>query len=331
MPDIALTDRYHRHLNYLRVSITDRCNLKCIYCQPRGDIPRLEHEDILTYEEILRIVKIAGSLGVTKVRVTGGEPLVRKGVYRFLGQLRRIEALTDVSLTTNALLLAKHVKDLKAAGIRRINISLDTLDKDKFAKITGFNRFEEVWAGIMKAHEAGFSPIKINTVALPGINDDELQALAGLTRRYPFHVRFIEYMPIGSSAISSAKSLLAPEIRSRVESALGPLEPVASGENDGPASRYRFESAAGEVGFITALSHHFCHRCNRLRLTAAGQLRTCLLSDYQLDIKAPLRRGCSDTSIAELFMEAVAHKSRQHTLTDIQSKPVVGQMSAIGG
>ncbi len=331
MPDIALTDRYNRHLNYLRVSITDRCNLKCIYCQPRRGIPRLEHEDILTYEEILRIVKIAGSLGVTKVRVTGGEPLVRKGVYRFLGQLRRITALTDVSLTTNALLLAEHIQELKTAGIRRINISLDTLDKDKFAKITGLDCFEKVWAGIMKAHEAGFSPIKINTVALPGINDDELQTLAGLTLRYPFHVRFIEYMPIGSSAIRSTESLLAPEIRFRIESALGPLEPVASSESDGPASRFRFKSAAGEVGLITALSHHFCHRCNRLRLTAAGQLRTCLLSGYQLDIKTPLRRGCSDTAIAELFMEAVSHNTRQHNLTGIHGQPVVGQMSAIGG
>jgi cyclic pyranopterin phosphate synthase len=331
VPDIALTDRYNRHLNYLRVSITDRCNLKCIYCQPRGDIAKLDHQDILTYEEILRIVKIAGRLGVSKVRVTGGEPLVRKGVYRFLAQLRGIQALTDVSLTTNALLLAKHIQDLKRAGIRRINISLDTLEKEKFAKITGFDRFEAVWSGIMKAHEAGFSPIKINTVALPGINDDELQNLAGLTRRLPFHVRFIEYMPIGASALTGSKALLAPKIRSRIESVLGPLEPVAGSQNDGPASRFRFEDAAGEVGFITALSHHFCHRCNRLRLTAAGQLRTCLLSDYQIDLKAPIRRGCSDTAIAEIFMEAVAHKSRRHSLTEIPGQSVVGQMSAIGG
>ena len=197
MPNRKLIDAYNRRLNYLRISITDRCNLKCIYCVPKDFIPRLPHDEILRYEEILRIVNVGVDLGITKVRVTGGEPLVRKGVYDFLGQLTRIKGLTDVALTTNGIFLKENIEKIKSANIKRINISLDTLDREKYAKTTGLDKFQQVWQGIELAHKSGFDPIKINVVALRGINEDELTSFARLSLSHPVHIRFIEYLPIG--------------------------------------------------------------------------------------------------------------------------------------
>jgi cyclic pyranopterin phosphate synthase len=327
---MKLIDPCNRHLNYLRISITDRCNLKCIYCVPRDLITRLSHADILTYEEILRLVKVGIQLGISKVRVTGGEPLVRKGVYEFLGELSRISGLTDLSLTTNGVALKDNLEKIKAAGIKRINISLDTLKRQKFSKITGFDLFDQVWQGIEKALEMGFHPIKINVVALNGVNDDELLDMAHLSVEYPFHIRFIEYMPIGDSQMGNTPLLLAPEIKKRL-SEIGKLIPIRNSINDGPARRYRFKGARGEVGFIHALSHHFCDRCNRLRLTASGQLRPCLLSGHQEDIKGPLRAGCSNEELAQIFFRAVRHKPSDHNLAIGNPSRVCGQMRAIGG
>lgn len=330
MAGLKLIDPYNRHLNYLRISITDRCNLKCIYCVPRDLIPRLSHDDILTYEEILRVVRVGVKLGISKIRVTGGEPLVRKGVYDFLSELSRIDGLVDLSLTTNGVALKDNLKKIKAAGIKRINISLDTLKREKFALITGMNLFDQVWQGIEGAREMAFHPIKINVVALNGVNDDELVDMAQLSFDHPFHIRFIEYMPIGESQMGNSPLLLAPEIKKRI-SVLGNLIPVRNTTNDGPAQRYRFEGALGEIGFIHALSHHFCDRCNRLRLTARGQLRPCLLSDHHVDIRGPLRSGCSDDQVAEIFFKAVSHKPSDHNLAGRNSTRVCGQMHSIGG
>lgn len=327
---MKLIDPCNRHLNYLRISITDRCNLKCVYCVPRDQIPRLTHEDILTYEEILKIVKIGVKLGITKLRVTGGEPLVRKGVYDFLRELRRIDGLTDLSLTTNGVALKDNLARIKSAGINRINISLDTLDRKKFHAITGLDLFDQVWQGIEMARNMGFDPIKLNVVALNGINDDELKDMALLSYDNPFHIRFIEYMPIGESQIANGPLLLAPDIKKRI-SELGQLIPIRNSVNDGPARRYRFEGARGEIGFIHALSHHFCDRCNRLRLTASGSLRPCLLSDHHEDIKGPLREGALDRDLAEIFFKAVRHKPSDHNLAVGGSARVCGQMRAIGG
>jgi cyclic pyranopterin phosphate synthase len=328
---LKLIDPYNRHLNYLRISITDRCNLKCIYCVPRNLIERLPHTEILKYEEILRIVRVGIRLGISKVRVTGGEPLVRKGVYGFLHQLSVLDGLTDLSLTTNGVSLKDNLEKIKAAGIRRINISLDTLNRKKYEQITGFDLFDQIWQGIEKALEMGFHPIKLNVVALDGINDDELTDMARLSFDYPLHIRFIEYMPIGESQLGNGPLLLAPEIKKRICNELGQLISVRNSANDGPAQRYRFEGAKGEVGFIHALSQHFCDRCNRLRLTASGQLRPCLLSDRHEDIKGPLRSGCSDEQLAEIFLKAVRHKPSDHNLTIGNSLRVNGRMSAIGG
>ena len=330
MAKLKLIDPCNRYLNYLRISITDRCNLKCIYCVPRDLIPRLSHDEILTYEEILKVVRVGVKLGISKIRVTGGEPLVRKGVYEFLAKLSRISGLTDLSLTTNAVALKDNLQRIKSAGIKRINVSLDTIKPEKFAKITGMDLFDQVWQGIEGALEMGFHPIKINVVALNGVNDEELIDMAQLSFDYPFHIRFIEYMPIGQSQMGNGPLLLAPEIKKRI-SVLGHLIPVRNSANDGPAQRYRFDGAAGEIGFIHAMSHHFCDRCNRLRLTARGQLRPCLLSDHHEDVRDPLRDGCSDDQLAEIFFKAVRHKPSDHNLALQNPARVCGQMHAIGG
>ncbi len=330
MADLKLIDPYNRHLNYLRISITDRCNLKCIYCVPRDLVPRLSHAEIMTYEEILRLVRIGIRLGISKIRVTGGEPLVRKGVYGFLADLSGLDGLADLSLTTNGVTLKDNLHKIKAAGINRINISLDTLDRKKFERITGFDRFDQVWQGIEMAMEMGFQPIKLNIVALNGVNDDELADMARLSMRFPLHIRFIEYMPIGESQIGNGPLLLAPEIKQRI-SVLGNLIPVPNTLNDGPAQRYHFEGAAGEIGFIHALSHHFCDRCNRLRLTARGQLRPCLLSDHHEDVKGIMRSGGTDEQLAEVFFKAVDHKPSDHNLAVQKQCAVCSQMSSIGG
>jgi cyclic pyranopterin phosphate synthase len=325
-----LVDNFNRHLNYLRISITDRCNLQCRYCEPRDLIPKLSHTDILTYEEILRLVRVATRLGISKVRITGGEPLVRKGVYEFLHELTATEGLKDVSLTTNGVLLKDNLEKIQAAGISRINISLDTLNPTKYHEITGRDEFDRVWQGIEKAHQMGFYPIKLNIVALKGINEEEFVAMAQLSFHYPFHIRFIEYMPIGRSDFNADSLLLAPEIKSRI-SHLGNLATVQEDEHDGPARRYKYEDAIGEIGFIPALSQHFCNKCNRLRLTASGQLRPCLLSDHQEDLKEAIRQDCSDQQLADIFIKAVRHKPSDHNLVAKNPARVCGQMRAIGG
>ena len=325
-----LIDNYKRHLNYLRISITDRCNLRCLYCAPGGLVPKQSHADILRYEEILRIVQVGVGLGISKVRLTGGEPLVRKGVYTFLKDLTAVEGLSDISLTTNGVLLAEHAEAIKTAGIQRINISLDTLDARKYKLIAGYDLFEQVWAGIEKAKKLGFEPIKINVVALKGYNDDEFTDLARLSLTYPFHIRFIEYMPIGNPQMRNGDYILAPDIKLSI-SELGELIPVNKSESDGPAERYRIKGAVGEIGFIPAMSQHFCQTCNRLRLTANGQLRPCLLSDKQLDIRGPLRAGCSDDDLKAIFHQAVHHKHAAHHLSPEGSCRVNDAMTGIGG
>ena len=325
-----LVDKYNRHLNYLRISITDRCNLRCLYCAPGGLVPKLDHEEILRYEEILRIVRIGVGLGISKVRLTGGEPLMRAGVYEFIRELTSVDGLSDISLTTNGVMLHENIEKIESAGIKRINISLDTLNRKKYKYITGYDRFNQVWAGIEKAYAHGFDPIKLNVVALKGYNDDEFVDLARLSMTYPFHIRFIEYMPIGNPLMKSGDYILAPDIQSRL-SVLGDLVPVERKGMDGPAQRYRLKDARGEIGFIQAMSQHFCHTCNRLRLTANGQLRPCLLSDKQLDIRSPLRSGCSDDELKAVFFRAVQYKHESHHFAPGSPFRVHGAMSDIGG
>ncbi len=327
---MKLIDSYNRNLNYLRVSITDRCNLNCMYCVPNRFKPKLSHEEILRYEEILRVINICSELGISKVRVTGGEPLVRKGVYSFLKQLTEVDGISDFSLTTNGVLLRENIDRIKTAGIKRINISLDTINREKYEKITGHNLFDQTWNGVLKALEAGFAPIKLNAVVLSEINDNELLELARLSFSYPFHIRFIEYMPIGNPRMNYCRHMLAPEIK-KLLGELGELIPLESGKVDGPSQRYKFEGAKGEVGIISPISQHFCDKCNRLRLTADGQLRVCLLSDFQEDLKGPLRSGVSDREIADIILKAVQAKPGKHKVSQKSSKSVSTQMTSIGG
>ena len=261
-------DQHNRKITYLRVSVTDRCNLRCTYCLPVKDLKLCDHAHILSYEEILKVIHAAVDVGVSKVRLTGGEPLVRRNFMHLVASVCQIPGLKDVSITTNGVLLKGKAKELFDAGVNRINVSLDTLDSAKYAKVTGRDCFNDVLEGLKEAEEVGFSPIKMNVVAIRGLNDNELDSFAELSVKKPYHVRFIEYMPIGHDSYwTPDRYISTDEIRTKLES-FGPLHRVARSTRDGPAKRYRFESAKGEIGFISALSHHFCPSCNRLRLTA---------------------------------------------------------------
>ncbi len=320
-----------RKVNYLRISITDRCNFRCRYCVPREPSMLVRHNQIATYEEILHIVQQSLALGINKVRITGGEPFVRKGILHFLEKLCRITALSDVSVTTNGYFLdTDTIQQLLNIGVKRLNISLDTLKRERFEYITGRDGFDLVMENILNAHALGISPLKINTVILRHINDDEIQDLAALSIKYPFHVRFIEYMPMGNTLIEDGQKVLAPEIKERIQS-LGKLIPVLKGPNDGPADRYKLENAKGEIGFITPVSNHFCHECNRLRLTATGGLRPCLLRDDEKDILTPLRHGASGKALQEIIRDAVKSKPASHNLCDVRRHDITTQMNAIGG
>jgi cyclic pyranopterin phosphate synthase len=330
-----MLDQYERNINYLRVSVTDRCNLRCTYCMPKEGLSRIGHDDILRYEEIHRIIRIAAGLGITKVRITGGEPLVRRGVAEFIASLHTIPELKDLSLTTNGILLEGCTESLFAAGIRRINISLDSLNAEKYARITRGGEIQDVLRGIRKVRETGFSPIKINIVAIKGFNDDEIMDFARLTLENPYQVRFIELMPLGRAGIeNNGRYLSNAVIRERIET-MGRLEPVVGRENgiNGPAQIYRLAGSAGEIGFISPVSHHFCRTCNRLRLTADGHLRTCLLSDDETDLKSPLRSGCADGVIRELIRGAISRKPEQHDMACGEShiKKCMKEMPGIGG
>lgn len=328
-----LIDRYNRRLDYLRVSITDKCNFRCMYCMTHEPFQKLSHEDILRYEEILRIVRVGIDHGIRKVRITGGEPLIRRGLIDFLTELSSYQGIKDLALTTNGLLLENMAEDLKKAGLKRLNVSLDSLKPVRFKAITGVDGHSKVWRSILLARDLGFSPIKINVVAMRGVNDDEIPDFAALTFDNPFHIRFIEYMPVGRPArASGGHPLLTPEIRERV-AAVAPLVPVESKNGDGPARRFRFEGAQGEVGFISPVSEHFCSTCNRIRLTAAGQLRPCLLSDRSIDIAGILRKDGSDDQLFEQFLLAADMKHERHRIGagDLVKDRILTGMSSIGG
>ncbi len=326
-----LYDPYQRRINYLRISVTDRCNLRCRYCMPEEGVPLIPHDKILTYEEILRLVHLFVSEGISKVRLTGGEPLVRKGIVEFVAHLSKIEGIKDLSLTTNGILLKDFAKALKEAGLKRVNISLDTLRKERFYHITRRNGFEQVWKGIEEALNAQLSPIKINMVAIRGMNDDEIESFAQLTFHLPLTIRYIEYMPSGNGEEwKEGRILTIKEIKARLERK-APLIPVPSDPLDGPAQRFHFEGALGEIGLIGPVSDHFCGNCNRLRLTPDGKIRTCLFSDEEIDVRQYLRNGAGDEEIRERLLEALKSKPEKHQINTHPFKKCQRNMSAIGG
>lgn len=325
-----MKDAYHREINYLRVSVTDRCNLRCIYCMPPEGVQSLPHDDILHLEEIVTIVKAAALIGVKKVRLTGGEPLLRKGLGDLVRSITDIPGIDDIALTTNGLLLPSWVKVLKESGLNRVNISLDTLRADRYREITRNGNLDGVWRGIDAAFEYGLHPVKLNTVVIRGFNDDEVVAMAGLTLKRPLNIRFIELMPIGpSNSWTTGRFVPAEEIMSVVNNRLGQLVPAKISVGNGPAQYYRLQDAPGTIGFITSMSEHFCRSCNRLRLTASGSLRPCLYDGREVDLKTPLREGAGINEISDLIMRAVALKpDRHHMLDGWQDKR---GMSQIGG
>ena len=328
-----LVDAYGRKIDYLRISITDHCNLKCYYCTPFSGRDHLSRTQILSYEEMLKVAKAAAHCGITKIRITGGEPLVRKGVVEFCRMLSEIDGLNSLALTTNGIYLEEMAEPLFNAGVRRINISLDTLRPERFEKITGYNRLPRVLAGIRRAEQIGMQPIKINTVVMRGINDDEIEDLARLTLDKPYHVRFIELMPTDSSAYGYYESLFIPveEFMEKINQVdRVKIEPTT--DSYGPARLCKLPGAIGKIGFIAPISWHFCGSCNRLRLTADGKIKTCLFSQEEIDIKAPLRTGALQNDIINIFRQAVAEKPSGHHLNAKDHQNACQRaMHAIGG
>ena len=312
-----MKDVFRREIDYLRISITDKCNLRCVYCMPEEGIKLRPHLEILRFEEILELVKVAADLGISKVRITGGEPLVRRGVVPFIRDLTRIPGIKDVAMTTNGVLLPKLGPELKRAGLNRLNISLDTLEPEKFRKITRVGNLHQVWEGIEAALDLKFGPIKINTVVMRGINDDEILDFVRLIFLYPLHVRFIECMPIGEADGWAQQSMVPQaEIKARVEERfrLEPSDDHILGA--GPAQYYQVPGALGSLGFISPITAHFCPACNRLRLTSDGRLRPCLNSRWEIDLKEPLRAGASKEELSRLFLEAVKKKPQCHSMSE---------------
>lgn len=312
-----MQDTFGRRIEYLRISVTDKCNLRCVYCMPERGLPWLRHDDILRYEEIAQIVGVMAGMGLKRLRLTGGEPLVRRDVPTLVAMLRVIPGIEDIALSTNAVLLEEQADALKAAGINRVNISLDSLRPDRVDAIARrAGTAERVFAGIAAAERAGFEPLKINVVVLRGRNSDELEDFARATIDRPWHVRFIEVMPVGENLdISANEYVPATEMLARLRR-IGELAPVDGPAGNGPATYFRFAQARGTVGVITPMSHNYCDRCNRMRLTADGQLRPCLFGDLQTNLRDPLRRGAALDPLIEATLRI---KPERHHLVQGQA------------
>ena len=307
-----MRDGTGRELNYLRLAVTDRCNLRCFYCSPPGSIHRLPRSGILTYEEMRRLVALLAQHRINKVRLTGGEPLIRKGVLNFASELSAIPGIKILAMTTNGTSLAKRLPEIVAAGIRFLNVSLDTLDRSQFEKITGRDELPAVLDGLDAALSTGLH-LKINTVVLRGINEDQILPLARLAETSPLQVRFIERMPLGPAGQQTDSFVTSSEIIERLQSSFD-IKPEGSGP--GISVRYSVEGFEGGLAVIAPLTMHFCGHCNRLRLTPDGHLKTCLLADNEVDLRSPLRSGCTDAELLELIAGAVESKLDQHPLLE---------------
>jgi cyclic pyranopterin phosphate synthase len=306
-----------RTVSYLRLSVTDRCNLRCVYCMPQAGIRLLPQAEILTYDEIEGILaSVAAPLGLRGIRVTGGEPLVRGGIVGLVSRLARLPGVEELSMTTNGLLLPRFAADLRAAGLQRVNVSLDTLRAERYRSICRGGDPELVFAGIRAAEAAGLQPVKINMVVIPGVNDDEVEEMAALTMDAPRHVRFIEFMPVGNAVLQRERSYIpSAALRARIQARFGLEESPVAPVGRGPARYWRIPGAAGTVGFISPLSQHFCAGCNRIRLTADCWVRTCLLTDrIGVDVKQAYRAGVRGGGLVELFREAIRLKPPSHDL-----------------
>lgn len=324
-------DSYARNIDYLRVSVTNRCNLRCKYCMPEEGVDDLGHTGILTLEEIAHLVRIGAQVGIRKVRLTGGEPLVRKNISRLIAEIADIPQISDIAITTNGMLFADMAEELQAAGLTRVNFSLDSLDADRFRNITRRGNLRDVVRAITKAMELGIKPIKINTVVMKGINDQEILDFVELAKAMPLHVRFIEFMPVGDLPFYQTDRMVpVSEIRERIEQKYELYKGTVVPGN-GPAKAYRIRGGMGTVGFISAMSDHFCSECNRIRMTADGKLRGCLFAKEEVNLRLALQNHASDEKLADIFSKAIREKPQRHHMDEGWGADNKRKMYQIGG
>ncbi len=327
----SLIDSFGRPHNNLRISVTDRCNIRCVYCMPE-DVTFLPRAQLLSFEEIERVARVAATLGIDKIRLTGGEPLVRKDVPRLVEKLAAIPGINDVGLTTNGILLANQAKALRQAGLKRINISIDTLDPAKFERLTRRTGLDNVIDGILAARAAGFDPVKLNSVAIKGVTEDDVVPLARFARDQGVELRFIEYMPLDSGHLwEREKVLFASDILAMITAEIGPLSPSLDQDPRAPALDYQYDDGKGRLGFIASVSRPFCMSCNRIRLTSDGKLRNCLFSLDETDLREILRSGRPDSEIASAIRDSVAAKWEGHEINTARFIQPLRLMNAIGG
>jgi cyclic pyranopterin phosphate synthase len=323
-------DRFGRNIRYLRISLTDHCNLRCVYCMPE-DMTFRPRAELMQDDEILYLVRLFSNLGFNKIRLTGGEPTVRANLVELVRSIASTPGIDSLSMTTNGVLLSRLARPLKEAGLQRVNVSIDTLDKEKFHRLTRWGELKQVWEGIQAAEDAGLAPIKINAVVVRGYNETDVVDLSRLTIEHPWQVRFIEMMPFaGATELQVTQSVNSAEMIARIEDALGPLEELHNGRLDGEARIFRLPGAVGELGFISTVTAPFCADCNRARLTADGLLRLCLLREREVDLLTPLRQGASLDELRDLILDGVWHKPWGHGLAD-GIIPLNRVMSEIGG
>jgi cyclic pyranopterin phosphate synthase len=327
---MALIDGFGRVMTNLRLSVTDRCNLRCVYCMPAHP-EWMPQPEILSFEEIVRLARVAVSLGITDFRITGGEPTARKELPELVRALAAVPGVRDLAMTTNGILLDRLAAPLRAAGLHRLNVSLDTLQGEKFVHLARRDGFRQTWEGLEAADRAGFRPIKINMVVLRGVNDDEIVDFAAMARTRPWQIRFIEFMPLdGDNTWSRDQVVPAREILARIHERW-PLDLSTDGPLHDPARIHRFKDGQGDIGVIASVTEPFCGSCDRLRVTPDGRLRTCLFSTWETDLKGPMRSGASDADLASLFRSAVAKKEAGHGINDERFVKPARAMYAIGG
>ena len=326
-----MIDTNGRNINYLRISITDRCNLRCRYCMPLQGVEKLDHDRILSLEEIARLVKVSAQLGIRKIRLTGGEPLVRRNICQLIGYIREIPEIDDIALTTNGVLFANIAEELQGSGLDRVNFSLDTLVAEKYRYITRQGNLDDATRAIKKALELKMEPVKINTVLIRGFNDNEVLDFADLAFNYPLHVRFIEFMPIGDLQFWNRDNIItSQEARDLIKQKYTLVEGKKV-KGSGPAKYYNLEGGQGSLGFISPMSNHFCGECNRIRMTAEGKLRGCLYDKTETDLKLAIDHGASDEELRQLFLKTINTKPDKHNMNAGWGEENHRKMYQIGG
>lgn len=328
--DAPAHDGFGRRIDYMRISLTDRCNMRCVYCMPAVGMQFQPRPELLTNDELLLVVRAAAAAGFRKLRLTGGEPALRQDLVELIRAMKAVPGIEQIAMTTNALRLRRTAADLKAAGLDRVNVSIDSLDPQKFRQMTRGGSLDEVWAGILAADAAGLRPLKLNAVIVRGMNDDEVLPLAALTTQHPWEFRFIEVMPLtGVAGLAEEGVVSTAELIARIEAHFGPLQPYGQDPAD-PARRYRIPGAPGKLGFISAVTDPFCATCNRMRLTADGRLHLCLLRDDEVDLRAAIRSGATQAEVEQIIRHAVQLKPWGHGLPE-GVLPTVRGMSQLGG